>query len=475
MSETHGFEVPPEPLTGSAQQTVLVVDDDPSIVEFVSICLEETPHRILTSTSSRAALELCRLERPALVVLDYMMPELNGLDLLRGFKAIDDFIEGLVITGRGNERVAVELMKAGAFDYLPKPFQLSDLLNRVNAALAHRARRLAERLPYEELVLGTSRAMGEVMRIVDRAAPHRMTILVHGETGTGKELIARLIHRKSPRAELPFYAINCAAIPTTLMESELFGHTKGAFTGAGDSKIGLFEQAHGSSLFLDEIGEIDMTVQAKLLRAIQFGEIKPVGASNSKTVDVRLIAATNRNLADAVVEGRFREDLYYRLNVIALRMPPLRERMEDVGLLAVNFINKYRYRLKKDLSGLSREALAWLEGYSWPGNVRELENMIERAAVLCQHRVIGLEDLDSGQQLADATAGHETLGAELQRVGFYEVKRRVVADIESRLLREALRLSSGNVYDAAGLAQIPASYFYRLLKKYAIDFSSSAE
>jgi two-component system response regulator PilR (NtrC family) len=393
---------------------ILVVDDEQSMREFLGICLRRAGHEVTLAHSGGEAIEQLRSQPIDIVVSDLKMPgEINGLGLLQQIKggairraalpgappaAIDP--EVILVTAFATTDTAVAAMKQGAYDYLTKPFQVDEINAVIGRALEKRALvednlalrdQLAGRVRLAQL-LGKSRAMQKVFELITKIHSVKTSVLITGESGTGKELVARALHSEGSRAKAPFIAVNCGAIPEELMESELFGHKRGAFTGAIADKVGMFQDADGGTLFLDEIGELSLGLQVKLLRALQERRVKPVGATEELEVDVRMIAATNRDLESEVSRGAFRADLYYRLNVIEIRLPPLRHRREDIPLLAEHFLRRFSAEHHR-ASKLSAEAMRRLESYEFPGNVRELENIIERAVALSSSALIGLSDL----------------------------------------------------------------------------------
>jgi DNA-binding NtrC family response regulator len=383
-----------------ARPVILVVDDDPGVRESFRLILEDH-YDVVDVHDGPRALEVVRSSQVDLVLLDIRLPGIDGIEVLERIKAIDERVEVILVTAVKTVRTAVAAMKLGAFDYLTKPFEEDELLSLSRRALERRAlerevavlrSELARTHDLDEIV-GVHATMEKLHGLIAQVARTPTTVLITGESGTGKELVARAIHRQGTRREGPFVAVNPAAIAESLIESELFGHEKGAFTGAHQRKLGKFELAHGGTLFLDEIGTLRAELQAKLLRVLQEREIERVGGTRSVRIDVRVIAATNTNLTEAVSRGAFREDLYYRLNVVPIVVPPLRERAQDVPLLAEHFIRRDNRDFNKHVTGLSPEALAALQAYRWPGNVRELENVIERCVVLAEGPVIQLNDL----------------------------------------------------------------------------------
>jgi DNA-binding NtrC family response regulator len=372
--------------------TILLVDDETKILNALAGALREDGHEVVATSNPREAQKLIARRLFDLLIVDNLMPELTGLDLIRELAANPDGERPqiLLMTAHATVESAIEAMKLGALDYLQKPFEIDELLVLVRRALDHQRLHTHHRYLLSERdeefshygIVGRSRRIQEVIRTAELVAQSKSTVLITGETGTGKELVARAIHDRSAQREMALIKVNCAAIPETLLESELFGHVRGAFTGAATNKKGKFALADGGSIFLDEIGTMSPALQAKLLRVLQEREFEPLGAERSQKVDVRVIAATNRDIRQMVSDGRFQEDLYYRLNVIPISIPPLRERKEDIPILVEHFIRKHAQRAGKRAEGIDDEALATLHGYDWPGNVRELENTIERAVVL---------------------------------------------------------------------------------------------
>jgi two-component system response regulator AtoC len=369
---------------------VLIVDDDRPTRRVVQILVERMGLESRAFEDAASALQALEEESPALIMTDLKMPGIDGIEFMRRLRQLDTHVPVIVMTAYGTIESAVEAMKLGAIDFVAKPFDVDALELLVQRSLEmsrtrseHRyLREQADQAPSFEEIIGTSVPMREVFDLIRRVAPTKSAVLITGETGTGKELVARAIHHQSPRAEKLFVPLNCAAIPAELLESELFGHARGAFTGAQADREGKFQTADGGTLFLDEIGDMDPRLQAKLLRAVQEGVIEPVGSNRRIAVDVRVVSSTHRNLEAAIVTGEFREDLFYRLNVLRVHLPPLRERRNDVAALAQNFLTEFGREMSKGPIRLSKGALGVLESYSWPGNVRELRNLMERAAVL---------------------------------------------------------------------------------------------
>ncbi len=389
-------------MSRSAGFQILVVDDEKVQREMLAGFLKKQGYETVAVEGGAGALEQFSSGSFDLVITDFKMPGMDGLELLRELKRRNPEAAVVILTAHGNEKTAVTAMKEGAYDYLTKPIQeLDELLMIIRRAenegnLARENRLLKEQLKEKfriDFIITASGKMEESLNLVGRVAASQATVLILGESGTGKELFARAIHYTSPRAEKPLVKVNCAALPENLLESELFGHEKGAFTGAVARRIGRFEQADGGSIFLDEIGDLSPALQAKLLRVLQEKEIERVGSNQTIKIDVRVIAATNRNLEEAIRKDAFREDLYYRLNVVTMSLPPLRERKEDIAILIDHFLKKFSRENKKQVSSLTKEAKDLLLRYDYPGNVRELENIMERAVVLCRGESVTSQDL----------------------------------------------------------------------------------
>jgi len=472
----------PPPLDDDApvRARVLVADDEPSMRELVGILLRRDGYDVVLAESGAAAIAALDRQPVDLLVSDLRMPDMTGVEVLREAKRRDPDVEGLLVTAYASYDTAVEAMRLGACDYLTKPFDVDELRRKVRKALERRRlRRLARpvrrtSVPPEPLgqLIGRSEAMLEVFKLMGTIAPTGSTVLITGESGTGKELAARTIHLNSPRRDHPFVAINCGAFPETLLESELFGHVRGAFTGADSTKKGLFEVANRGTVFLDEIGETSPAMQVKLLRVLQDRRFRRVGGTEEIETDIRVIAATNRDLAKAVAEGRFRDDLYYRINVIPVHLLALRERREDVPLLAEHFVAKYGRLLDKQIRGISPDALACLEAYGWPGNIRELENAIERAVALEQTPLVQPESLPAHVRgiRAAGTAGPDALPAgpraEAPAPGPGFDLERHVQGIERDLIARALEQAGGVKVKAAELLGMSFRSFRYYAKKY---------
>lgn len=431
----------------STREHILIADDEEGLRELLADLLRDEGYTIgKAENGTDALLQLSSDSAYDLVLLDLKMPGISGLDILERLRAENNDIPVIMITGYGTSSSAIKAMQMGAYDYLMKPFDNDEVLVTVrrlfeHRALASRVRQLEQRGP-EDRMIGRSAAMRDIYKTIGLVASSEASVLITGETGTGKELVANIIHQNSGRKGA-FIPVNCAALPETLIESELFGHEKGSFTGAMAQRKGRFELANKGTIFLDEVGEISQPVQKKLLRVLQESEIERVGGAGAFKVDVRVIAATNRDLLEEVRLGNFREDLYYRLNVVNLHMPPLRERRGDLPLLVEHFLNKYRFKPSAQPTRISEEAMARVEEYSWPGNVRQLENEIERAVTLSQGRVI------TSQVLSLGTAG-QTAQVDLgTRVRNRDGLQAVLADVERIMLQEALRQAEGDTSEAA--------------------------
>ncbi len=451
---------------------ILVVDDEPAILDVMRVNIERRNYKVHTAATGRDALALADENSYAAIILDFNLPDATGFQLIPELKKRDPEAVIIMITAYGTIQMAVEAMRLGAFNYLSKPINYDEMGVLLDKAVEHHriltelweARaELEDRLALENIV-GQSRKMLKIYEKVKMVAESDATVLIRGETGTGKELIARAIHRYSTRRNMNFVGVNCAAIPETLLESELFGHERGAFTGAVSLKKGKFERADGGTIFLDEIGDIYLSVQSKLLRVLQEGEFDRTGGNETIRVDARVIATTNRNLEKAVQENQFRQDLFYRLNVIPIVLPPLRERRDDVPLLVGHFVKKFCKKNNKESKTVSSSDMAALVNYDWPGNVRELENIVERAVVLSSKDRLELE-LPS----ASGNGGFKLVG--LGAV-FHDSKRKVIESFETHYLTTMLRKHRGNISSAARESGLDYKNFHEKLKKYRIKRSA---
>ncbi len=458
---------------------ILLVDDDADIRETMVTLLTMNDYCVTSAADGQSAIEEVKKEKFNIVITDLMMPKMTGIDVIKNLKAIDPDLQCIVITGYATVSTAVDAMKAGAYDYLMKPFNCTEvlmLLKRVmelqdlQAENSQLKRTLHQRYGYENLI-GNSEGIQKVCSLIEKVAETDSTILILGESGTGKELVARTIHYNSPRKNKPLIPINCGAIPETLLESELFGHEKGAFTGASTTRIGRFELADGGTIFLDEIGDMSPTLQVKLLRVLQQREFERVGGVRTIKVDVRIIAATNIDLEHAVHEGKFREDLYYRLNVIPVVIPPLRERADDIPLLMDHFLSHFNKTKKRDIKGFSPAAMDILISYPWPGNIRELENLVERLIILKGNGTICPDDLPEkfiSHTLNDEGALHITLpetGVNLKDV---------VEEFENNLILQAMQKAQGVKNKAAQLLSLNRTTLVEKLKKKKLDYHINA-
>ncbi len=442
---------------------ILIVDDEERICKLLQAELKEAGHKARSTTRPKEAIELLRANAPDILITDLRMPEMDGITVLKKSKATSASTDVIVMTAYATIETALETMKAGAYDYIVKPFKIEELLLLVER-LEEKRRLEAENRDLrsylsaglEEEIIGSSREITEVKRLIAGLRDSEAAILIRGESGTGKELVARAIHKSSKRADGPFIALNCAAIPEGLLESELFGHERGAFTGATQRKLGHFQLADGGTFFLDEIGDLPLSLQAKLLRVLENHRIRPLGSERESEVDIRLISATHRQIEDEIARGNFREDLYYRINVFPISLPPLRERREDIGELSRRFL----YRAGRNPNDLSESALGKLTSYPWPGNVRELRNVLERALIIRPEGRIGPEDISLGSGPGGSIRPGEAEEApdELNLVA-----------VEKRLIRKALDRANGNKSEAARLLGITRRALYGRLERYGIE------
>jgi two-component system response regulator HydG len=461
-----------------ATPTLLVADDDPAVRQSLERALAREGYAVELAPDGQAALDRLKAGGIDLVLSDLRMPGLTGLELLREVKSVAPDVDVIMLTAFGTVEEAVRAMKDGAADFLTKPFQRAQLVRVIRKALERREliaenRALQKRLDdllTQGSMIGVSPAFKRMVQLIDQVANSSATVLVQGESGTGKELVARAIHERSPRRAGPFVAVNCAALPENLLESELFGYERGAFTGAGQRKEGRFELADGGTLFLDEVADLSPVTQPKILRVLQEGEFERLGGTRSLRVDVRIVAASNQDLSQLVRERRFREDLYYRLNVITITTPPLREKREDVAVLAQHFLRLYAAKNNRQLDGFSDVALRCLEAYGWPGNVRELENVVERAVVLARGNVVDVTELpasvaERAVMLERAERPTTTGSAPDEGEGVFRIKvGSSLAEVEQRLLEETLRMTKGNKTLTAKILGIDPKTVFRKLK-----------
>ena len=465
--------LPDAEVSAAATARVLVVDDERSMRELLAIVLKRDGYEVLVAENGRAALDLLRRERVDILITDIRMPEMNGVDLLREAKRIDPEVTSIVMTAFASTETAVEALRLGAADYVNKsPGAANELRMRVRKELERKRLQEENVLLKRALhtahqfsnIIGSSGPMLAVFQLIETVAPTSSTVLITGESGTGKELVARAIHVNSPRRDRPFVALNCGAVSETLLDSELFGHMRGAFTGADVNKKGLIEVAEKGTIFLDEIGEMSPQVQVKLLRVLQERRFRRVGGTEEVEADIRIIAATNRDLTRMVADGQFREDLFYRINVIPVRLPPLRERPDDIPLLADHFTARFAAQMGKPVGSVSGAAMACLQAYAWPGNIRELENAIERAVALERSPSILVESLPDPVRVSAAITVTPAAGAEAFPSGF-DLEQHV-QHIEREYIAEALRRAGGVKVKAAELLGMTFRSFRYYMKKY---------
>jgi len=466
-------------------QTILIVDDDKSIRYSLKRMLEEN-FSVLTAQNGDEALSRLKESLPDLILMDIKMPGRSGIEVLKEIKLIDPKSLVILMTAYGTTETAIEAMKYGAFDYILKPFPIPQMKELVQKAIALR-KLMKDGVSYafepdqrkeEEQIIGSSPGMQEIYKVIGQVAPSDVTVLLRGESGTGKELMARAIYQHSLRSEQLFLPVNCAAIPDTLLESELFGHEKGAFTGASSRRIGKLEQCHGGTIFLDEIGDMSLSTQAKLLRVLQEKNFERLGGRETIRVDIRLIVATNKDLEEAIAKGEFREDLYYRLNVVSIKIPPLRERKEDIPALVSYFLRKFNHELKKRVVGITPGAMGKISSYGWPGNVRQLENVLKRAMLLCQGEwilddqlVLEVEERRESGEVRDRRTFEnlvDSLFEELTGNPLAQEGLDMVSAIEKGLIIRALQKTNGNQVQAASLLGINRSTLRGRMDRYHI-------
>lgn len=450
---------------------ILVVDDELSMREFLKILLEKDGYAVSVAPDASAALEIAENEDIQLVITDIRMPGMSGLELLAELKHNFPGLPVIMITAFASPDDAVMAMKNGAFDYITKPFNVDEIKGVIKAATNKKLEKIAEKRKDFPGIIGRSPEMVRIFDLIKRIAPTPANVLIYGESGTGKELVAQAIHNHSDVAENPFVPITCSSIPESLLESELFGHVKGSFTGAIADKPGLFQQANTGTAFLDEIGELTPIIQTKLLRVLQEREFTPVGSTKTQQVNVRIIAATNKNLEEEIMAGRFREDLYYRLAVVPMQVPPLRERKGDVPLLVDHFLKKYSNLLGKEVQTVSSYGLEVLMKYDFPGNVRELENIIERGVALESSSIILPESLILSRKNDNNPAGKEALfvAAENEQELFERGMEDILVELETKMIRHALKEAGGSKMQAADLLKISFRSLRYKTKKYGID------
>ena len=461
---------------------ILIIDDEMDMLLLLQRILSDRASYEVTATGDPASVsELLRTEAFDIVLTDLKMPQRDGIQILEDVKARDETIAVVLMTAYGTIESAIEATRKGAFDYITKPFRKERILQVVEQAMKWRTLHQENQFLREKLegksrfptLIGSSQAMKALHLQIDRVAQTSATVLITGESGTGKELVARAVHVHSPRKDKPFIPINCSTIPEPMIESELFGHLRGSFTGALRDKKGLVEEAHQGTLFLDEAGDLSLPMQVKLLRLLQEGEYKAVGANAIRKVDIRFIAATNQNLQDKIKKGEFREDLFYRLNVFNIHLTPLRERAEDIPLLCRHFLQKYCLLHSKKVSRFSSQVMAHLLGQEWPGNVRQLENTIERGVIMAAGEELQLADIlaMAPEQVPCATGSFET-GEEIFALPFKEAKDRLIEEFETHYLTKILARHSGNVSQAARESGVKRQYLHRLIRDNKLDSRS---
>jgi len=450
-------------------ETILIVEDKESMAQMLKDALESEGYKVISARDGMEGIRQLKESRIDLVLTDLKLPERDGIEILKASKEENQLMPVIVMTAYGSVETAVTAMKEGAFDFITKPFDIDHLLMLIKRALETQ-RVLTENILLKEefasklglpRIIGKSEKITDVAQLVQKVAPTKTTVLLLGGSGTGKELFARAIHNLSHRRNYPFVPINCAAIPKDLLESELFGHEKGSFTGADAKKLGKFELADGGTIFLDEVGDMDFILQSKLLRAIEESEIERVGGIKTIKVDVRIVAASNKDLEKAVEDKSFREDLYYRLNVFPIKIPLLKERKEDIPLLVEYFINRYCLELKTSQKSISKDALDILMNYHWKGNVRELENTIERAIILCDGDIITLEHIVLTQR-----SGERPL---LSEGTLEDVAKKALKIAETQRIVEALRQTKGNKSKASELLRVSYKTLLTKIKEYGIE------
>lgn len=460
---------------------LLVVDDELSMREFLEIMLSREGYRVKAAETGGRASAMLEDESFDLVLCDIRLGDISGLDVLRRAKAVNPDTVVIMISAYATAENAVEAMNEGAYDYLPKPFDNDELKQTISKALelktlSDEKKRLDDELRenlHFGLLVGSSPRMKHIYELIEQVAPTRTSVMITGESGTGKELIARAIHSQSTRADRPFVVINCGSIPESLMESEIFGYRKGAFTGASQDKKGLFEAAHTGTVFLDEVGDLSPQMQVKLLRVVQERSFKPVGGNEDISVDIRIISATNKQLEDEVIAGRFREDLYYRLNVVEIKVPPLRERKADLRPLAQHFLEKYSREAGKEITKISSYAVDLLQKYDFPGNIRELENLIERSVALSTTNILLPDNLSLSIHKRRWIEGIENRRFDLDEVAKGVALDKILEEIERAYLEKALSCSGGNKNRAAELLGITFRSFRYRCSKLGIDKTDS--
>jgi len=469
-------------------ERILIVDDDLSLCHFLTKALSQKGYQVIPCHSGREALDVVRGQETDLILLDNKLPDRNGLEILKEIKRDHPKVPVIIMTAFGTTGTAIEAMRLGAFDYILKPFELDDISELVAKGLeAHKLMKRAVAIPalseYKEdsdQIIGKSKVMQEVYKLIGQVAESDVTVLIRGESGTGKELVARAIYQHSQRKDYPFLAINCAAIPETLLESELFGYERGAFTGANKRRIGKFEQCDKGTILLDEIGDMSLSTQAKILRVLQEGELERIGGNETVKVDVRVLTSTNRKLEDLIKQGTFREDLYYRLKIMSITLPPLREHKEDIKELAEYFFHLYNRQLGTNVSHIDPSMFEKLVSYSWPGNVRELANTINRSLILCKGEVMDAEDIIFDVEGEATTFANEEelenilakmlapLFTDILRLWGRGLHSNLLEKIEKFIIQKALIETRGNQVQAAKLLGISRNTLRNRIEKYRL-------
>ncbi len=457
---------------------ILVIDDEKDMLVLITRILSgKTPHAIDTTDDPLRVPDLLKKNRYDVILTDLKMPQLNGIEVLEMVKEHDASTAVIIMTAYGTIESAIEATRKGAFDYITKPFRKERILHVVDQALKWRhmqkenlyLREQLEGKPLFPALIGNSIAMERLKSQIDRVAKTAATVLITGESGTGKELVARAIHSHSLRKDKAFIPIDCSTIPESIIESELFGHVKGSFTGALKDKKGLVEEANGGTLFLDEIGDLNPTMQVKLLRLLQEGEYKVIGSNTIRKADIRFIAATNQNLQERIKKGEFREDLFYRLNVINLHLPSIRQRPEDIPILARHFLEKYSVLYNKNIKGLSRNALEYLSRREWPGNVRELENVMERGVIMALGDILDVGDLSTPDSGSSPPSLATMPTEDIFSLPFKEAKDRLMEEFQTQYITKVLEKHSGNVSQAAKESGLKRQYLHRLIRDHKVE------
>lgn len=455
-----------------ADNVILIIDDDRGLRVSLSAFLEKKGYSTLTAATAQEGLEIIENNTVDLVLLDIRMPGMDGITALKKIKEINCDLNVIIITGYGSIETAVEAMKEGAVDYVTKPFNLKELSSKIETSLKIKYMVIKNKLDEREEegresfsnLIGKSKQMQEVYELIAKIAKKDVTVLILGESGVGKEMVAKAIHQNSQRKDGPFIKVNCAALPDQLLESELFGYEKGAFTGAGRQKKGMFELADGGTIFLDEIGDMSLATQAKILRVLQEHEFQRLGGEETIRVNVRVLAATNIDIQQAIERGKFREDLYYRLNVVRINMPPLRERPEDIPLLTNEFIKEYNQKHNKEINGVAPDAMRLLMSYDWPGNVRELKNICEQAVVLNDSNVITAADLP-----VEIRGKGFNLNVNQSNQSLKDITKNLTSEIERKIITETLEETGWNRNETAQKLGITPRTLYNKIKEYKIE------